>query len=163
MLLLSPGAYSFARVRSSHAALARCSFWGVLSDLPPTFSARAKPQPLVGTKFVNGPSYRRWNLSLPMMANLHRLGNQLLSDLVDDNYFYLFDLKSFFTAKVRSVVFLLLFFALQTCARLVYRKFIGVLPLSGFLFSLSCFRPLPPLTSGRDASATSHPYLPVYA
>lgn len=58
------------------------------------------PQPLVGTKFVNGSTYRKWNLSLPIMSNLYRLGNQLISDLVDDNYFYLFDLKSFFTAKV---------------------------------------------------------------
>jgi hypothetical protein len=58
-------------------------------------------QPLVGTKFVNGSTYRKWNLSLPMMSNLYRLGNQLVSDLVDDNYFYLFDLKSFFTAKVQ--------------------------------------------------------------
>ena len=30
---------------------------------------------------VNGTSYRRWRLSLPIMANLYRLGNQLLSDL----------------------------------------------------------------------------------
>lgn len=34
------------------------------------------------------------------MSTLYRLGGQLLSDLVDDNYFYLFDLKSFFTGKV---------------------------------------------------------------
>lgn len=33
------------------------------------------------------------------MATLHRLANQLLSDLNDRNYFYLFDLKSFFTSK----------------------------------------------------------------
>jgi pre-mRNA-processing factor 8 len=31
------------------------------------------------------------------------MGNQLLTDLVDDNYFYLFDLKSFFTAKALNV------------------------------------------------------------
>ena len=57
-------------------------------------------QALVGTKFVNGSTYRRWAFSLPMMAALYRMANQLLTDLVDDNYFYLFDLKSFFTAKV---------------------------------------------------------------
>jgi pre-mRNA-processing factor 8 len=37
------------------------------------------------------------------MANLHRLANQLLSDIVDKNYYYLFDLKSFFTAKALSL------------------------------------------------------------
>ena len=29
--------------------------------------------PLKWTKFVNGPSYRKWQLPLPVMANLHRL------------------------------------------------------------------------------------------
>jgi pre-mRNA-processing factor 8 len=37
------------------------------------------------------------------MANLHRLANQLLSDFVDKNYFYLFDKKSFYTAKALNV------------------------------------------------------------
>ncbi|CBY39724.1 unnamed protein product, partial [Oikopleura dioica] len=48
---------------------------------------------------VNGPSYKRWFLHLEEQSALYRLGNQLLTDLVDDNYFYLFDLKSFFTSK----------------------------------------------------------------
>ena len=48
---------------------------------------------------VNGPSYRRWFLRLEEQAALYRLGNQLMTDLVDDNYYYLFDLKSFFTSK----------------------------------------------------------------
>lgn len=60
-------------------------------------------KPLVGSKYVNGPTYRKWNLSLPMMATLYRLANQLLTDLVDDNYFYLFDTKSFFTAKALNM------------------------------------------------------------
>jgi pre-mRNA-processing factor 8 len=51
------------------------------------------------TRFVNGPSYRSWRLNVPIMSALYRLGSQLLSDLTDPNYFYLFDLKSFFTAK----------------------------------------------------------------
>lgn len=37
------------------------------------------------------------------MATLYRLANQLLTDLVDDNYFYLFDPKSFFTAKALNM------------------------------------------------------------
>jgi hypothetical protein len=56
-------------------------------------------QPLKFTKHFNGPSYRQWRLPLPVMATLHRLARQLLSDLTDRNYFYLFDDKSFFTAK----------------------------------------------------------------
>ncbi len=52
---------------------------------------------------VNGPSYRRWRLTVPVMANLHRLAGQLLSDLLDTNYFYLFDRESFFTAKALNL------------------------------------------------------------
>ena len=59
--------------------------------------------PLVDSKYVNGITYRKWNLSLPQLACLYRIANQLLTDLVDDNYFYLFDLKSFFTAKALNV------------------------------------------------------------
>ena len=46
--------------------------------------------PLVDTH-VNGPSYKYWNLSLPIMANLYRLGQALLSDHTDRNASYLFD------------------------------------------------------------------------
>ncbi|XP_061716372.1 pre-mRNA-processing-splicing factor 8 [Cydia pomonella] len=60
-------------------------------------------KPLLGTRHVNGSTYRRWNLTLPQMATLYRLANQLLTDLVDDNYFYLFDSKSFFTAKALNM------------------------------------------------------------
>jgi pre-mRNA-processing factor 8 len=34
--------------------------------------------PLRYTKMVNGPSYKSWNIPLPVMANLHRLASQLL-------------------------------------------------------------------------------------
>ncbi|KAL1809724.1 hypothetical protein DCAR_0729326 [Daucus carota subsp. sativus] len=60
-------------------------------------------KPLVKTKLINGPSYRKWHLSLPIMATLHRLSGQLLSDLIDRNYFYLFDMESFFTAKALNM------------------------------------------------------------
>ena len=33
------------------------------------------------------------------MSTLYHLGNQLVTDLVNGNYYYLFDTKSFFTAK----------------------------------------------------------------
>jgi len=60
-------------------------------------------KPLQHSKFVNGTSYRRWTLPLPIMANLHRLASQLLSDLCDKNYFYLFDVNSFITAKALNM------------------------------------------------------------
>ena len=60
-------------------------------------------EPLKHSSMVKGPSYRNWRMTLPVMANLHRLANQLLSDLVDKNYFYLFDKKSFYTAKALNV------------------------------------------------------------
>ncbi|CAD7696789.1 unnamed protein product [Ostreobium quekettii] len=56
-------------------------------------------KPLQYTRFTNGPSYRNWKLPLPIMATLYRLAGQLLSDLHDRNYFYLFEVNSFITAK----------------------------------------------------------------
>ncbi|KAL4423860.1 hypothetical protein ABPG75_001161 [Micractinium tetrahymenae] len=56
-------------------------------------------KPLQYTKMVNGPSYKKWKLPLPVMSTLYRLAGQLLSDLIDRNYFYLFDVNSFITAK----------------------------------------------------------------
>ena len=52
---------------------------------------------------MNGESYKKWAFSIPMMSTLYRLANQLLTDLQDENYFYLFDLKSFFTAKALNI------------------------------------------------------------
>ena len=60
-------------------------------------------RPLLDTPHVNGPSYKSWNLTLPQMAALFRLSRPLISDVVDKNYFYLFDLKSFLTAKALNV------------------------------------------------------------
>ena len=60
-------------------------------------------RPLLDTPHVNGPSYKDWNLTLPQMATLYRLSHQLLSDLVDKNYFHMFDLNSFHTAKALNV------------------------------------------------------------
>ena len=54
-------------------------------------------------RMVNGSSYRKWRLPVPVMANLHRLAAQLLSDYQDKNYFYLFDKKSFYTAKALNM------------------------------------------------------------
>jgi len=61
------------------------------------------PKPLAYTSAVNGTSYKRWRLPVSVMAPLYRLGNQLLSDMVDPNYWYLFDKKAFFTAKALNL------------------------------------------------------------
>eukprot|EP00397_Hematodinium_sp_SG-2012_P000264 GEMP01000264.1.p1 GENE.GEMP01000264.1~~GEMP01000264.1.p1 ORF type:complete len:2430 (+),score=545.91 GEMP01000264.1:161-7450(+) len=60
-------------------------------------------KPLLHTKQVNGTTYRKWRLTLQQQSILFRLSNQLLSDLMDQNYFYLFDLKSFCTAKALNM------------------------------------------------------------
>lgn len=54
-------------------------------------------------RFVNGPSYRKWRLPVAVMSNLHRLARQLLSDITDQNYYHLFSLPSFITAKALSI------------------------------------------------------------
>lgn len=60
-------------------------------------------RPLLDTSHVNGPSYKTWNLTLPQMATLYRLSRPLVSEVVDKNYFYLFERKSFLTAKALNV------------------------------------------------------------
>ncbi|ANQ06110.1 Pre-mRNA splicing factor [Plasmodium coatneyi] len=52
---------------------------------------------------ILGTSYKKYKLSLEQMGVLYRLGNQLFSDFQDDNYFYLFNLKSFYTAKALNM------------------------------------------------------------
>ena len=52
---------------------------------------------------VSSPAYRNWRLDLEQLGVLHRLSSQVLSDIVDDNYFYLFELKSFYTAKALNL------------------------------------------------------------
>lgn len=54
-------------------------------------------------RHVPGPSYRRWRLEIQQLAVLQRLAHQLLSDLQDSNYFYLFNLESFCTAKALNL------------------------------------------------------------
>ncbi|KAL4539197.1 hypothetical protein Ndes2526B_g02544 [Nannochloris sp. 'desiccata'] len=69
----------------------------------PVFEWFYDNKPLQYSKMVNGPSYKKWRLPLPIMSTLYRLAGQLLSDLVDPNYFYLFDFPSFVTAKSLSM------------------------------------------------------------
>ena len=54
-------------------------------------------------KIVNGPTYKTWVLTPKIMANLYRIASQLLSDIYDQNYYHLFDLESFYTAKALNM------------------------------------------------------------
>lgn len=60
-------------------------------------------KPLVKTKHVNGSSYKKWRLNIGQMADLYRISDSLLSDITDDNYFYMFNLKSFYSAKALNI------------------------------------------------------------
>jgi pre-mRNA-processing factor 8 len=53
--------------------------------------------------YVNGPSYKEWRLSTPIMAQLYGLAEPLLSAFNDQNHRYLFDLPEFLTAKALNV------------------------------------------------------------
>lgn len=54
-------------------------------------------------EFVNGESYKKWNLNIDMLTNLYRLSSPLVTNVIDPNYYYLFDRDSFFTAKAINV------------------------------------------------------------
>eukprot|EP00892_Ulva_mutabilis_P008605 jgi/Ulvmu1/6116/UM027_0094.1 len=54
---------------------------------------------LINNCRVNGPSFKTWRLTLPEMSTLYRLAGQLLSDLIDTNYFYIFEPQALVTAK----------------------------------------------------------------
>jgi len=54
-------------------------------------------------KATNGPSYKKWRLTVAQLTTLHRLASPLLSDAADRNSKYLFDLRSFYTAKALNV------------------------------------------------------------
>lgn len=52
--------------------------------------------------YVNGPTYKVWRLSTPIMSALYRLADPLVTP-GDENRKYLFDLPSFLTAKALNV------------------------------------------------------------
>lgn len=60
-------------------------------------------KPLSDSHFVNGESYKKWKLNMPILSTLYRLSRPLLSDIFDKNYFYMFDSKSFFTSKALNM------------------------------------------------------------
>ena len=69
----------------------------------PSVARPSSSSALCVVRHVNGTTYRKWCLTLPQVSTLYRLANQLLTDLMDENYFYLFDIKSFFTAKALNL------------------------------------------------------------
>ena len=64
----------------------------------------SRTKPLVDHVYVNGPSYKTWRLSTPIMAQLHQLAEPLLNAFNDNNHRYLFDLPDFLTAKALNAV-----------------------------------------------------------
>jgi len=59
--------------------------------------------PLAQHVHINGPSYKEWRLSTPIMAQLHELASPLLNNDRDKNIRYLFDLPHFLTSKALNV------------------------------------------------------------
>ena len=53
--------------------------------------------------WVNGPSYKKWRLGTPIMENLYRLAAPLVSTPKDRNYWHLFNIDHFLTAKSLNV------------------------------------------------------------
>lgn len=53
--------------------------------------------------WVNGPSYKKWRLGTPIMENLYRLAAPLVSSHKDQNYWHLFNIDHFLTAKSLNV------------------------------------------------------------
>jgi pre-mRNA-processing factor 8 len=73
------------------------------TELYSTYAIACQSLYNVDTKHINGSSYRKWRLNVPIMANLYRLACQLMSDLLDRNYWYLFQRESFFTSKALNL------------------------------------------------------------
>lgn len=71
-----------------------------------------REKPLSDHVYVNGPSYKIWRLSTPIMSQLYQLAEPLLSAFPDQNHRYLFALPEFLTAKVRYFFFIFFFYSL---------------------------------------------------
>lgn len=65
---------------------------------------KTREEPLSHHVYVNGPSYKEWRLSTPIMAQLYALAEPLLNAFPDNNHRYLFNLPEFLTAKALNVV-----------------------------------------------------------
>lgn len=72
-------------------------------DSQPLSDVRTRDDPLLAEHaYVNGPTYREWRLSTPILSVLYRLAEPLVT-ATDDNHRYLFNLPSFLTAKALNV------------------------------------------------------------
>ncbi|CCK70335.1 U4/U6-U5 snRNP complex subunit PRP8 KNAG_0E00670 [Huiozyma naganishii CBS 8797] len=78
---------------------------GIALDLDPTDDKNVRDwlydtRPLIDNLArVNGTSYKRWTLDLNIMSNLHRLSTPLIDEIIDNNYYYLFNKNAFLTSK----------------------------------------------------------------
>lgn len=60
-------------------------------------------KPLIETSYVNGDSYKKWNLNLDKMSALYDMSKPIVAQVNDPNYYYLFDKTAFFTAKSLNI------------------------------------------------------------
>lgn len=72
-------------------------------DQPLSNIRQTREKPLSDHVYVNGPSYKYWRLSTPIMAQLYSLAEPLLNAFPDQNVRHLFDLPEFLTAKALNV------------------------------------------------------------
>jgi pre-mRNA-processing factor 8 len=72
-------------------------------DQPLSDIRQTREKPLADHVYVNGPSYKYWRLSTPIMAQLYGLAEPLLNAFPDQNIRHLFDLPEFLTAKALNV------------------------------------------------------------
>jgi pre-mRNA-processing factor 8 len=72
-------------------------------DQPLSNIRQTREKPLADHVYVNGPSYKYWRLSTPIMAQLYGLAEPLLNAFPDQNIRHLFDLPEFMTAKALNV------------------------------------------------------------
>lgn len=77
--------------------------WFYESSQPLSDIRETRQEPLADHVYVNGPSYKTWRLSTPVLAQLYRLAEPLLNSQTDTNHRYLFDLPHFLTAKALNV------------------------------------------------------------
>lgn len=61
-------------------------------------------RPLENNKnVVNGSSYKKWRLNLDTMSDLYKLSLPIKNEVVDKNYYFLFDRNTFFSSKALSL------------------------------------------------------------
>lgn len=60
-------------------------------------------RPLSDTEYVNGESYKNYNLTTNTLMKLYQISEPLIDRVIDKNYYYLFDYQSFLIAKALNL------------------------------------------------------------